>query len=423
MGRGSNEKGTTLVEMLVALALVSVVLSGLMGVYWVGSKSYENQAASSDAQYAARMAAQIIVEDIRGAAEAETQEEGAKLRLLTTSGEDVVYYRQENNWLYRDGNAKTPIAENITGLSFTRNNSLFTIKIDATVNGFLYSLSTGVTRRSNYIEMAQHVIVDSQGNIWAANDSTNWQRVADGFDVRDVVWNGSMFVAVGEDVIYTSNDGINWTLRTTSYDTNAVTWGDDMFVAVSSKGDGRVITSSDGIHWADQNAGANGHDLNDITSSNDITQGNGIFVAVGDFQKMFLSSDGVSWEMSDPVANEEFNGVAYGGPVGNEIFVAVGTKGTIFSSSDGESWSDKSSENISNTLNSVAWGNNLFVIVGDSGTILTSTNGAEWVKRTSGVTNDLTSVTNSNGQFIIVGAGVILQSSDGMKWTQTTSNF
>jgi len=422
MGRGSNEKGITLVEMLVALALVSVVFSGLMGVYWVGSKSYENQAASSDAQYAARMAAQIIVEDIRGAAEAETQEEGAKLRLLTASGEDVVYYRQANNWLYRDGNAKTPIAENITGLSFTRNNSLFTLNIDATVNGFLYSLSTSANRRSNYIEIAQHVIVDSQGNIWAADDGTNWQRVADGFDVRDVVWNGSMFVAVGENVIYTSSDGINWTLTNTDYDTNAVTWGNDMFVAVSSKGDGRVITSTDGINWVDQNAGANGHGLNDVTSGNDIAEGKGIFVAVGDFQKVFFSSDGVNWGMSDKLTKEEFNGVAYGGPAGNEIFVAVGTNGTIYSSSDGENWIEKSS-GVTQTLNSVTWGNNVFVIVGKSGTILTSTDGAEWVKRTSGVTNDLTSVTSSNGQFIIVGDGVILQSSDGITWIETTSNF
>ncbi len=145
VGRGAD-RGSTLVEMLVAMALASLVLSGLMSIYWTGSSAFQRLSSTTEAQYAVRSAAQNIGEDIRGASVVSITEGGAKLILLTAGGEAVNYY-MANNKLYRDGKAKVPIAENISGLNFSGSSSLVKITADATVNGRTYQLISSISPR------------------------------------------------------------------------------------------------------------------------------------------------------------------------------------------------------------------------------------------------------------------------------------
>lgn len=141
-----QDRGNTLVEMLVAMALASLVLSGLMSIYWTGSSAFQRLSANADAQYAVRSAIQKMGEDIRGTSSVAIQEGGAKLSLLTAAGEAVDYY-MENNQLYRDGIAKVPIAENISGLNFRGSSSLVKITADATVDGRAYQLISSISPR------------------------------------------------------------------------------------------------------------------------------------------------------------------------------------------------------------------------------------------------------------------------------------
>jgi type II secretory pathway component PulJ len=145
VGKG-HDRGSTLAEMLVAMALASLVLSGIMSMYWAGSNAFQRLSSNADAQYAVRNATQKMADDIRCASAVSIQEDGTKLILLTAAGEAVNYYLA-NNQLYRDGNAKVPIAENISGLNFFGSSSLIKITADATVNRRTYQLIISINPR------------------------------------------------------------------------------------------------------------------------------------------------------------------------------------------------------------------------------------------------------------------------------------
>jgi hypothetical protein len=82
---------------------------------------------------------------------------------------------------------------------------------------------------------------------------------------------------------------------------------------------------------------------------------------------------------------------------------------------------DTRTSGTTNNLTSVTYGNGLFVTVGDSGTILTSPDGKTWTERTSGTGHNLWGVTYGNGTFVAVGyAAIILSSTDGIIWTNTS---
>ena len=101
-------------------------------------------------------------------------------------------------------------------------------------------------------------------------------------------------------------------------------------------------------------------------------------------------------------------------------FVGVGNAGTIVTSSDGTTMDTRTS-GTTNNLTSVTYGNGLFVTVGDSGTILTSSDGKTWTERTSGTGYNLYGVTYGNGTFVAVGyAAIILASTDGSIWANSS---
>jgi hypothetical protein len=75
----------------------------------------------------------------------------------------------------------------------------------------------------------------------------------------------------------------------------------------------------------------------------------------------------VSWTVRTSGTGSWLNDVTYG----NGLFVAVGNGGTILTSPDGVSWTERTSPTIGG-LFSVTYGNGTFVAVGDRGIILTS---------------------------------------------------
>lgn len=151
MNRGWRNQGTTLVEMLVALALSSLLMGGFVSVYWSGSYIFAEQAAYAEAQYLVRSSVQQMAADIRRASTVAILDNGAQLSLVSVSGEVVRYYRY-NNQLFREGitsrgTARVPIAENISGLQFKGTASLVIFSIEATVGGQSDQLSTCVNSR------------------------------------------------------------------------------------------------------------------------------------------------------------------------------------------------------------------------------------------------------------------------------------
>jgi len=139
-------RGTTLLEILLALGLSSLIIGALITVYLSASSAYQKLAAYADAQYAARSVIDQIGDDIRGASVIEIVTGGSELKLLKPNN-DLIRYYMENNQLYRVkttglGTAKVPIAEKVSCLSFNGKNSLVTASIDITIDQTTYHLSS-----------------------------------------------------------------------------------------------------------------------------------------------------------------------------------------------------------------------------------------------------------------------------------------
>jgi photosystem II stability/assembly factor-like uncharacterized protein len=72
-------------------------------------------------------------------------------------------------------------------------------------------------------------------------------------------------------------------------------------------------------------------------------------------------------------------------------------------------------------LNAASFNSNYAVVVGNNGKIFTSTDNIAWTQQTSGTTNTLYAITNSQYGFFIAGSsGLILKSSDAINWSVIT---
>lgn len=135
----NSERGTTLLELLIALALTSMVMAGLFSVYWTANSAFEKQSSRSDAQYCARTAMQWITGDIicscRVQGEQSLDDDELTIRVMKNNQatpEECRYFLSGTN-LRRNS---LPVAENISSLNFTRasGSDLIKITVEATVN-------------------------------------------------------------------------------------------------------------------------------------------------------------------------------------------------------------------------------------------------------------------------------------------------
>lgn len=192
----------------------------------------------------------------------------------------------------------------------------------------------------------------------------------------------------------------------------AIAYGNGMYVAVDS--DFNAISSTDGVNW---NMPLLASDLH--TNANDITYGNGVFVAVGNIGYVaVIPNDGTEGTtiFSGVSSGHPLNSVAYG----DGRFVTVGAYGNSgYSTDNGNTWTAMTGLSSSISYNSVAYGKGIFVAVGTKGYYAISTNGTSWTEMTTGDGTDLNGVAigkNINGDvFVFVGAkGKVYYTYDGI---------
>ena len=226
--------------------------------------------------------------------------------------------------------------------------------------------------------------------VWIAQ-SSDWTNRLSGLPHRlsDVVWNGSVFVAVGEGgEILTSADGIDWVAKdsgTDAYLSAVAAYGPDIFAV----GDEIVLLSTDhGETWTAKDRPAAVNLTAVALNASHVVLG-GYSPALAAAIIMLSTDRGDTWQAVDswPAQNLHFADLVYR----DGLFVApmsgfTDPPGTWVSvSSDGETWAKIS---VSNDGTS-SWGTPLLTIVHDE------------------------------SQFITSGLdGAVFASSDGFNWTQ-----
>ncbi|MCX6856937.1 MAG: hypothetical protein NTV80_18760 [Verrucomicrobia bacterium] len=219
--------------------------------------------------------------------------------------------------------------------------------------------------------------VGTQGLILTSTNGTTWTpRPLPGItlNISEVIWAGNQFVAVGgnrtysqgalSSLVLTSPDGVKWTQQTVNsiLPLQDIAWNGSLFVAVGQ--DELVITSPNAINWTKQTTNIlNSYSLNSVAWSGTN------WVVVGEGNTIIRSADAVTWETSNAPSNSTsaaLNDILW---TGTEFIVAT-SAGKLWHSETGETWKERGSPT-TQPLNGLALGNTLLAL-GDEGTILSS---------------------------------------------------
>jgi hypothetical protein len=262
------------------------------------------------------------------------------------------------------------------------------------------------------------ILTSPDGVTWTRRDTSG----AGDPTLHDVFWTGTQLMAVGTaysdaensvGVVLYSADGVTWTRRDISASSSieTIAWSGQLFVATGydSARAALVFTSADGVTWTRRSLS---HNLEIY----DTTWGNGLFVAVGyssdnDQLSILTSVNGVTW------TPRESGGTVYGVTWSHNQFVATGYD-RILTSPDGITWTHVN-VNVHNTLSSIVWTGQQWVAVGVGGTLLTSANRTDWTRRDPAIVKGgLQGITSNGQQFVAVGYnGTLVTSRTGLSWT------
>jgi hypothetical protein len=240
------------------------------------------------------------------------------------------------------------MAYSSNGTSWTGvDGSTSTFTTSSAINGIAYGNS-------------KFVAVGAGGKMAYSEAGTSWTAIAGGttegtsqfatnYAINDIAWGSDKFVAVGAGgkMAYSSN-GTSWTAVADSTFSaiaiNSIAYGSGKFVAVGASG--MMAYSSNGTTWTAISGGTGtttitvpGASTFGANAINNVTYGDGMFVAVGASGVMACSEDGVTWvpisggagtatitTLGDSTFGANaINGIIYGA----DKFVAVGAVGRM----------------------------------------------------------------------------------------------
>lgn len=202
-----------------------------------------------------------------------------------------------------------------------------------------------------------------------------------GASIIDVEHEGSTYLAVGNEFLLRSEDGLTWQM---------------------SENPNRIagISGVEGAFWGTADGG-----------------------------RIFLSGEGITWELRYQIPGVWFGDVA-GGEQG---LVAVGgatddggTHAVVATSEDGFSWDLTHLWDLDSPLRLVAWNGTKYAAVDSGDRVVTSTDGLRWEVSLDVERARWEGIAAGGGRFVTVGrstaddvGGLIATSSDGAHWSET----
>lgn len=321
---------------------------------------------------------------------------------------------------------------------------------------------------SPYNPMAVSYMKSLDGVTWTfpnTFNSTNGTVINKVKNVRDIIWNGSLIIAVGNK-ISSSSDGVTWTINTSPFSQcNAIAWnGKSTVLTVVSFGASTNGRQTVTVTASQSNLGISIGEAITIRNASDFTNiGTYIIVNIGTNSSTgqgtftWTNTDGVSkvetslvyaysglyvtggiggiatsitgttsWTKSTRCPLSVVNDIAWNG----YIWVAVGTgiSQSIALSIDGLNWySANYDTNFFTTCNAIAWNKSMWVAVGrGDDTIATSVDGYNWIGRGKEIFTNYGSAIGFDGtKWNAAGDGYyqIATSIDGITWTPYISGI
>lgn len=156
MRKTRNNKGLTLVELLVTLAIISFVIAALYSFYLAGLRGWQRGTDQMEAQQSARIAMDKIIGEVLYAHELSVTEDSKVIRFKTGDNIRTLRFRLINDELVfdscPDGDGSyfhTKIALGITDLTFNLDeNRLLTVSLSSGNEHNQISLTSSVRPRN-----------------------------------------------------------------------------------------------------------------------------------------------------------------------------------------------------------------------------------------------------------------------------------
>ena len=322
------------------------------------------------------------------------------------------------------------------------------------------------------------VLVGNGGRIATSVDGITWTARTSNVtgDLFDVIWSGSLFCAVGVNVVTTSPDGVTWTSRAAAGIGNIrVVYHDGTKFCAYGRDNFAVFKSSDGITW---NRGSTAISESTTVYGARFLGGKHIFTGsqviqtstdaenwtpdqsvsfsasstmavynLGGFyyaltnRGLYVSSDGISFSVVKTAGRRQHRAMAYSGSVW--VLVAVPGNGlpqTFYRSTNGTTWT-KSAEvyataavsatpSTQNGNDLIFCGSKFFSAQTPSSTapiinqgLLTSTDGITWTPEAAGFPGASVSTLATDGSRILAStnSGALVSDNFGASWTLLVS--
>ena len=97
----NSERGLTLVELLAAIAISSIILLLILNVHLLGQNQYKEQSTKAERLYDVAYVAKVVTKEIRKAVHAET--DGNKNLILNKGLPNEIIFKEENNQILFNG--------------------------------------------------------------------------------------------------------------------------------------------------------------------------------------------------------------------------------------------------------------------------------------------------------------------------------
>lgn len=128
------ERGSILLEFVLALGLSTLVLLAMFNLLVLLQRGYGQEMDRAELEYSARMAGELIIREVRAAHGFEVSADGKRLILQNGQG-GVVRFYAEDRQLYRLGQVKTPVAENVLAVFFQQEGAMVKVELRLVCGG------------------------------------------------------------------------------------------------------------------------------------------------------------------------------------------------------------------------------------------------------------------------------------------------
>lgn len=339
-------------------------------------------------------------------------------RYLAFSGKNVIQSTDGNQWTpVSTTSAAFPINDLIwTGAQYIAVGDSSTLLRSTDGVTWTQAVVTGTPGIPSYLSVAfsgSVLVAVADGYYARFTDGATWTKYAAEYSgMKDVLWDGSRFLAVGLSGVFHSGDGIAW--QRAHYNSTqaivSIAWNGSQYLAAgtkSSQTEGLLLSSSDGVAWTPVTAAGTRFIGVECTAG-----GDGVAIsATGGIMRFHNNA----WTAE----NSGLLGNAKGIVTGPDGFMALSVNSMSSKSTQQGVWNAGNQRIAAGTLGSVVSGNGRLV-VSTSNAMLTSGNGLDWTSEVLVTNPSISSRTRgiwTGSQFAFVIGASVWTSATGVGWT------